>query len=177
MKRLLFVLSLVCIGPLLMAQAKDFRSPGYKGSLSLTDQMGVFAGVETSHGFMLNRSVYLGAGAGAFMFPNGSDYPAFAHAFLDYGAYVLDRKSTPFSGLKAGFMHAVGFGKKVGGFEHSYTFENGLFFEPSFGWNWMFKSGYGFTIAASADIIVPVGKNKGVSPNMVIPKVSFTFEF
>lgn len=111
------------------------------------------------------------------MFPNGSDYPAFAHAFLDYNTYVLDKKSTPVSGLKVGFMHAVGFGKKAGDFEHAYSFENGLSVEPSFGWNWMFRSGHGLSLAAGADIIVPFGLNKGTSPNMVIPKLSLTFEF
>ena len=177
MKKFFIVLVLACIGPLIMAQSKDFRSPGYKGNVSLTDQIGVFVGLETSHGIMLNRNIYLGAGAGAYIFPNGSDYPAFANAFLDYNAYILDRKSTPISGLKVGYIHALGFGKQFRGFDHAYSFENGVMLEPSLGWNWMFKSGHGFSLAASANITFPFGKNKGISQSIVIPKVAFTFEF
>ena len=159
------------------AQTKDFRSAGYKGSVSITDQMGVFVGLETSQGYMINRHMFLGVGAGAFMFPNGRDYPAFSEAFLDYNAYVLDKQSTPTAGLKIGMIHALGFGQKVGEFEHKYAFQNGVAFEPSFGWNWALNKRYGLSVNIGASIIVPFGENKGTSPSIVLPKLSLAFEF
>ena len=47
-----------------LAQTHDYRSKGYKGSVSITDQLGVWVGAETSHGFMFDRHNYLGVGVG-----------------------------------------------------------------------------------------------------------------
>ncbi|MBP5522147.1 MAG: hypothetical protein J6X82_06985 [Bacteroidales bacterium] len=159
------------------AQSKDYRAPGYKGSVSLTDQIGVFVGLETSHGIMFSHYHYLGVGAGAFVFPNGSDYPWFSEAFLDYQYYILSKRSTPFAGLQVGYIQAMGHGNKVNGFDHAYSFAQGVNFKPSIGWSWAFNSGIGFTLSAGANIILPFGSDKGTSPVVTIPKIAFALSF
>jgi hypothetical protein len=176
-KRFYSVLCCLLLCSVVFGQNKDFRGPGYKGSVSVTDQYGVFVGLETSHGVMLNRNHYLGVGAGAFVFPDGKGYPSFAEAFVDYTAYILDKKSTPVAGLKAGYTRALNFGSKVNGFENKYSFEQGASLQPMIGWNWGFNNGCGFTVAAGANVVLPLGQNKGTKPLYALPKISFTFEF
>ena len=53
-----------CIGA---SAQNDYRSKGYKGSVSITDHYGVWLGSETSHGYMFNRNIYLGAGIGGYI--------------------------------------------------------------------------------------------------------------
>ncbi|MCR5465036.1 MAG: hypothetical protein K6F06_10955 [Bacteroidales bacterium] len=93
----------------------DYRSRGYKGSVSITDHFGVWLGAETSHGYMFNHNVYLGAGIGGYIFPNGTENPYFGEAFLDFHSYLRNKNGTPVVGLKTGYMHGltVGLGGKV----------------------------------------------------------------
>ena len=85
--------------------ADDYRDKGYKGSVSITDQFGVFVGAETSHGYMFDRHNYLGVGVGGFVFPNSS-HPTFMNVFVDYHNFLSNKASTPLLGLKAGGSHS-----------------------------------------------------------------------
>ena len=100
--KLLLVAAMAFAGTTLSAQTKDFRTPGYKGSVSLIDQYGVWAGFETSHGVMLDRHNYLGAGASvSICLPEiGDNPPIFGQFFVDYQNYLFDRRSTPVLGIR-----------------------------------------------------------------------------
>lgn len=89
------------------AQVPTFRARGYKGNVSYTNQYFVWQGIETSHGYMFNFHHYLGGGVGAFLAPVDDVPPAFAYAFADYTAYFLNKKSTPFAGIKVGVCQAL----------------------------------------------------------------------
>lgn len=171
--RLLLVAAMALAGVTVSAQTKDFRTPGYKGNVSLIDQLGVWAGLETSHGMMLDRHNYLGAGASFSvclpMIEDGA--PTFGNFFLDYQNYLLDRKSTPVLGLKAGYMSSLNEKNSSG-----WHFTKAVFVEPNVGWNWGMKNnGCGFTTSLGAAVYKPVGTS---SKNLVVmPKLSLTFEF
>ena len=82
-------LSAVCAD----AKASDpvhYRTEGYRGSVSLTNQYLAWIGVDTSHGYMFDEHHYLGAGAGLFIVPGAT--PPFAHIFMEYKAYILKKK-------------------------------------------------------------------------------------
>ncbi len=150
----------------------DYRSRGYKGSVSITDHLGVWVGAETSHGYMFNRNVYLGAGIGGYIFPNGDDNPYFGEAFLDFHSYLRNKKGTPVVGLKTGFMHGFDFEKKYG-----MTLENGLFIEPNVGWSWGLRSGHGLTVGLGGKVIAPLGDKRTDQKALFMPKISVGFEF
>lgn len=171
LKKLTLIVVAASLCAAAMAQTPSFRSPGYKGSVSLTDAYGVWLGLETSQGYMFNSHHYLGAGVSGFMFPNGTSYPKFGSAFLDYQYYIKDAKNTPVLGFKTGVTHAFGYGK-TGGMK----FKNAFLMEPSVGWNWGLKNGKGFTTALAGQFFVPYGLDKS-SSFLAMPKISFTFEF
>ena len=150
----------------------DYRSQGYKGSVSITDHYGDWVGAETSHGYMFNRNIYLGAGVGGYIFPNGTQNPFFAEGFLDFHSYLRNRKGTPVVGVKTGFMHGFDYEKKDG-----MNLENGLFVEPNIGWSWGLRSGQGFTIGLGGKAIAPLGDSRTDKKVILMPKVSFGFEF
>lgn len=154
------------------AQTTDFRTPGYKGSISLIDQLGVWAGVETSQGIMLDRHNYLGAGMSVSLcLPElGDPTPIFGQFFVDYQNYLLDKKSTPVLGVKAGYMKALN-EKNTSG----WNFTQAAFIEPNVGWNWGIKNGCGFTTSLGADMFKPLGNSK--KDFVVMPELSLTFEF
>ena len=158
-----------CIGA---SAQNDYRSKGYKGSVSITDHYGVWLGAETSHGYMFNRNIYLGAGIGGYIFPNGTENPYFGEAFLDFHSYLRNKKGTPVVGLKTGFMHGFDFEKKDG-----MTLENGLFVEPNVGWSWGLRSGPGVTIGRGGTGIAPLGDKRTDKKALLMPKISFGFEF
>ncbi len=154
------------------AQTNNFRTPGYKGSVSLIDQYGVWAGVETSHGVMFDRHNYLGVGMSVSLFlPDlGNNPPIFGQFFVEYQNYLLDKKSTPVLGVKAGYLKALNEKKTTG-----WNFTQAAFIEPNVGWNWAMKNGCGFTTSLGAAMFKPIGDS---SKNFVVmPKLSLTFEF
>lgn len=170
---LLALASMITVGS--FAQSGDYRSKGYKGSVSFTDQMGVWLGLETSHGYMFNEHHYLGGGVGGFILPKDI-CPTFGGFFVDYHAYLLDRPSTPVLGVKAGFTHAFNYKKNDSGFK----FRNAVTFEPGAAWSWGLDSGYGLTLGLSAQMYVyshwrslDLVELKG----SIMPKLSVSFEF
>ena len=60
--KLVLVGALAVVSCFVSSAQNDYRSKGYKGSVSITDHYGVWLGAETSHGYMFNRNIYLGAG-------------------------------------------------------------------------------------------------------------------
>ncbi len=155
------------------AQTPEFRAKGYKGSVSIFDQLGVYVGVETSHGLMLDSHNYIGVGANLWMFPNGEKNPTFANAFLDYHNYLKDTKSTPVLGVKTGLMHSFKYDEDSG-----ITLKNGIFVEPNFGWSWALSGGKtGFTTTFSVPVLTPLGDNRMSHKVSFMPKISFTLEF
>lgn len=171
MKRIGTLLLLCCIG--LGMQAQGYRAPGYKGSVSLADMGYAFIGVETSHGYMLSENHYLGAGAGAYIFPDGKDYPKFGIAFIDYQAYLLDKKSTPFLGCKVGAFHVFKRTDRDGGA----FVEDAVMAEPGVGWTWGLNSGQGLSVSLGIPVLFPVGNNYGHKKVYTAPHILFTFEF
>lgn len=153
------------------AQIPSFREQGYKGSVSLTDHLGVFVGAETSHGFMLDNHNYLGLGVGGFVFPN-ADHPTFMNVFLDYQNYLMNKASTPTLGMKAGFAHAFNYEENVG-----IHFKNAILLEPNVGWSWGLKSGKGLSLGLGASLFLPVGEARTDKKVLPMPKISFAFEF
>ena len=155
------------------AQTHDYRGKGYKGSVSITDQFGVFVGVETSHGYMFDRHNYLGVGAGSFVFPNSS-HPTFLNVFVDYHNFLSNKASTPILGLKAGGSHSF---YNNGNGLTDVKFKNAVVIEPSTGWSWGLKSGNGLTLGLGAALYIPVGESMTDQKVLPMPKLSFGFEF
>lgn len=172
LSKLISVVAMALVCTTVCAQTKDFRSPGYKGSISLMDQYGVWAGLETSHGLMFDRHNYLGLGMNASICLPKLDEtpPVFSNFFVDYHNYLFDKNSTPVLGVKAGYMTALN-SKKTNG----WRFTQAVFVEPNIGWSWAMKNGCGFTTNLGAAFYKPVGHS---STNLVVmPKLSLTLEF
>ncbi|MBR0532079.1 MAG: hypothetical protein IJJ96_05670 [Bacteroidales bacterium] len=166
---LLIAAALAVVSFSAMAQTRDYRGKGYKGSVSITDQLGVFVGAETSHGYMFDRHNYLGVGAGGFVFPNSS-HPTFLNIFVDYHNFLLDKASTPILGLKAGGSHSFYNNGNI-------KFNNAVVIEPSTGWSWGLKSGNGLTLGLGAALYIPVSESMTDQKVLPMPKLSFGFEF
>ena len=145
------------------------RSAGYRGSVSLTDHVVVWVGLETSHGYMFNAHHYLGAGAGIFMVPS-TPFPTVAHFFVDYNAYILKRNSTPTAGVKAGYAMSIGEvgHKPLEGMGDLSAFE----LEPNIGWSWAFENELGLRLSIGATIMIARQWQTAV-----MPKLSVAFEF
>ena len=58
MKRLVLFLLLGLLGASAFAQESPLRDKGYKGSVSVSYAYPVYAGIETSHGYMFNLHHY-----------------------------------------------------------------------------------------------------------------------
>lgn len=171
MKRLTIILFLLCTAiSSAVAQTPRFRETGYKGSVSYTNQYIFWQGLETSHGYMFNEHHYLGVGAGIFLLPI-DNVPSFTNVFIDYHAYIKDKKSTPVVGIKLGFMHALTMASDD---SKGFLFRNGLQIEPGFLWSWGLKSGNGLVLGLHADTCIFKEDNLSVG---ILPKLSFGFEF
>ena len=146
-----------------------YRSTGYKGSVSLTDITLAWVGLETSHGYMFNEHHYLGAGAGAFTVP-AADTPFFAHAFVEYRAYILKKNSTPVAGIKAGWF---------GSTEQDASgnlFANAFELEPNVGWTWAFNEKLGMNLCIGATSCL-YSNAPGSLAVLFMPKLTIGLEF
>lgn len=178
---------LLSLGATADAQTKNFRNPGYKGSISLTDQFYVLLGVETSHGFMLDNQNYLGLGANLsgsmLLMGDGKDFwdgrPVILGTFVDYHRYMSKNPSSLVLGAKAGYIYlwlngahspgvdpAMYSGKDSGG---------ALFFEPNIGWSWTLRSGNGLTATLGAALYTE-SQSSGIE-FLAMPKLTIGFEF
>lgn len=163
-------LTAICFGA--VAQTKDYRDPGFKGSVAITDQLGVFVGGDVSLGYMFDRKNYLGAGVGAFVFPKGEDMPVYGNVFADYRHYFKDTRNSMFIGSKLGFSRAFSYATNGG-----VTYQNGILLEPNFGWSWALRSGHGLELGLGASLIAPVGEYRSDKKILPLPKISFGFNF
>ena len=121
---------------------------------------------------MFNRNIYLGAGIGGYIFPDGNENPYFGEAFLDFHSYLRDRKGTPVLGLKTGFMHGFNYESASG-----MKLKDGLFVEPNVGWSWGLRCGKGLTLGLGGKFIAPLGETRTDQKVLFMPKLSFGFEF
>lgn len=146
----------------------SFRARGYKGSVTISNMGIIWCGLDSSHGYMFNEHHYLGGGVGVMISPFGSPPAFFFHIYADYNAYWFDRKSTPAAGIRIGYVRSSKRGN-LSAFE----------LEPSIGWSWGTKSGYGLALCLGLDIItVPVNFTESSSlPFTALPKLNFAFEF
>ena len=175
MKRIFICITalILCLSNLLAQtrsgqRADSFRTSGYKWTLSYTNHYLVWQGLETSHGYMLNEHHYLGAGLGAFIAPVDG-VPVYGRAFIDYTSYILNKKSTPVAGIKAGFCHAIHYSDGC-------KFRNAAEVEPSVGWSWTLKSGKGLSLALGAPCYLT--STSGYSFVMLwMPKLSIGLAF
>ncbi len=164
-----FILITAC--SISFAQTPDFRNKGYKGSASIIDLLGVFLGAETSHGYMFDSHNYLGAGVSGF-FLLGDQNPFYLNFFADYQHYFGNKKSAPVLAFKAGYSRAVNYDTFF-----EVTYKNGVLLEPSFGWNWGFKSGKGLTFSLGCSSVIPVGESRTSRKILPLPKIALAFEF
>ena len=165
------VITLLTASTIAFAQVPDFRSKGYKGSVSLTDHYGVFVGAETSHGYMFDSKNYLGVGFGGFVLPNDA-HPVFLDFFVDYQHYFKNERSTPMVSIKSGFSHSINYADTPG-----VKYGNALLLEPNVGWSWGLKSGKGLTLALGSTLYFPVGASRTDRKVLPLPKLTFSFEF
>lgn len=167
---LLVMLSL--FGAVSHAQTISGRKPGYRGSIAVTDNLGVFVGAETSHGYLFDAHNYLGIGIGGFILPNGTGNPVFGNAFLDYRYYLKDKPGTLVLGVKSGYSHAFTYDKDSG-----VAFRNGILLEPTVGWCWGLKNGCGFSLGLGLTMIAPLGESRTDKKVLPLPKLAIGFEF
>lgn len=151
------------------AQDKDepvssYRTRGYRGNISFTDQSLIWLGFDTSHGYMFNQHHYLGAGIGMFLAPI-DDLPTFGHLFVDYHAYILKKKSTPMAGVRAGYCFSIC--DNAGN-----VFDKAFEVEPNVGWNWALSPRKGLNLSVGVSVFVYDRKNV-----VAMPKISLAFEF
>ena len=152
------------------AQTSNSRTQGYHGNITLTDHLGVFVGVETSHGYMLDNHNYIGLGVGGFILPNNS-HPTYMNTFFDYHNYLRD-KSTLVLGVKAGWSHAFNYLKDSG-----IKYKNGVLCEPNIGWSWCLQSGKGLYLGLGATLVFPFGDSRTDQKVLPLRKISFGLEY
>lgn len=122
MKKLLLLLVAVISFNMVSAQSTN---SGYKGTIEAGYSFGVGKVTEredkvnlsTSHGYVFNDKVFVGAGVGVYSLPNRSDY--FFPLFVDARVNVLDYSDImPFVGIKTGYSIYSGYFNKImdGGF-------------------------------------------------------------
>lgn len=144
-----------------------YRTPGYKGEVSLSSLGLYWNGVETSHGYMFNDRFYLGAGAGV-LFGAVWDFTVAARAFADAKVYWLPRESTLTTRVRAGYLRNF--------YGESDMFEGSL----ALGWSWGLKAGYGISFEAGMSVLVPPGITLAAVNQpcfSLAPVLSLTFEF
>ena len=169
MKRLTLIIAMLLTAAVALGQGEDvkfFRQAGYKGSVLYTNHYLVWQGVETSHGYMFNNHHYLGASAG-FMLAPIDNVPTFGMLFVDYSAYICNKKSTPVAGIKAGFCHALNYSTNC-------EFRNAAVIEPGIGWSWTLKSGNGLLLNIACPVFLT--RKMDVVSTYVMPKLSFGIE-
>ena len=171
MKKILIIaLGVLFMCTPLFSQETNYRSKGYKGSVSYTNTLLIWNGLDTSHGYMFNEHHYLGVGGGFYMVPDFTTNPAIVHAYLDYHAYWFDKRSTPLAGIKLGYARSI---------HPADSYLSAMEIEPNIGWSWGLKSGKGLTLTLGAKILtVPVNFTENSSlPMSVLPSLAFAFEF
>ena len=129
------LLAAVCIS-VSAQEVPSFRDPGYKGSVGIAT-VAIGPGIETSHGWMINETHYVGAGAAAcFIFPIT---PVFKE-FIEYQVYFKKSDSTPFAGCQIGAY-------QTWGIDEDGSYQSGIFIEPRGGWSWLIAGRFGLTLS------------------------------
>ena len=171
-KTVLLLLALLALAVSAGAQDTEtipaYRTRGYKGNVSLTSLGLYWEGIETSHGYMCNDRLYIGAGAGV-LFGTVWDFHLAARAFAEIQAYWLPKKSTLTTKARFGYLR------------HFYGEDNVLEGMLTLGWSWGLASGYGITLDAGVSVLgypgnfLVAGVNQGTFG--LGPVLSLAFEF
>ncbi len=143
---------------------KDFRDPGYKGNVSVTNMGLLTLGIETSHGYMFDRSNYLGLAAGAYSF--GGRCFDLGGLFLDYTHYMRDAQNSFRIGARLGAIFDFASLLAYGATTHALPLV-----EPNVGWNWVLRNGTGI----SATVGAVIARND--TQTEIAPKFTLSFEF
>lgn len=161
MKRILTIIILLACAVSMSAQDNNeipaYRNKGYAGSVSFNDQMLLFLGLDTSHGYMFNEHHYLGAGIGLYVTPMvvNNTVPMTGHVYAEYKAYWLKRRSTPTAGFKMGYAMPIS-DSPVDPDRPCQVFVSyfkAFELEPYIGWDWGLKSGKGISVALGANVL------------------------
>ena len=144
-----------------------YRARGYKGNVAVTSLGLYWNGVETSHGYMLNETVYLGGGAGLLIGAIYDPLPAL-RVFADAQFYWMPEKSTLTTRLRAGYLR-------------NFYGESDMFYaDLTLGGSWGIGTKYGISLDAGVSVIVPSGIQLASFNRPAIslaPVLSIAFEF
>ena len=144
-----------------------YRARGYKGNVAVTSLGLYWNGVETSHGYMLNETVYLGGGAGLLIGAIYDPLPAL-RVFADAQFYWMPKKSTLTTRLRAGYLR-------------NFYGESDMFYaDLTLGGSWGVGTRYGISLDAGVSVIVPSGIQLASFNRPAIslaPVLSIAFEF
>ena len=121
-------------------------------------------GIETSHGYMFDRSNYLGLAAGAYSF--GGRYFDLGGLFLDYTHYMRDAQNCFRIGTRLGALFDFASLLTYGATTHALPLV-----EPNIGWNWILRNGTGISVILGAAIA------QDDTQTDIAPKVTLSFEF
>ena len=144
-----------------------YRKPGYKGSLTFTDQSLFTCGVETSHGYMFNAHNYFGAGAGVFFLLLTDPVMDF---FLEYKGYFSKKNFSPTIGLQAGFINEELTRSDGNGVERVNT----LHFFPNVGLSWMLGKRIGIFLELGASFYIDPNNRRDED---ITPQLNVGIEF
>ena len=162
----------------MQAQKKDFRDPGFKGSVAISLQNGVMEsasawgpGIEVSLGNMFNRNHYLGASIEFLSYFKALPHLAQTKISVDYVAYLFSRNNTPVLGLN------LGSGILTPDFKGFQPYS--LFLHPAIGWSWMLPSGKGLMLNVGVTLSHPLfERDSGQTPWLqAFPRIAFAYEF
>lgn len=158
------------------AQTKEFRDPGYKGSIYVGgsfvpgDKVTFFPSVGISQGYMFGDQFYIGAGL-QYDFLKKAQTSAFA----DFQYFTSDSPNSVVLGLKAGATGAWSKDKRASDpadAKGKLHIEKAWFFAtPSVGYSWTLDNGCGLTTSLGAALNF---KNKDFN---LTPQLTVAFEF
>lgn len=172
--KIAIVLLVTCMLPVCMnartgEETPAYRQKGYAGNIALTNWCFVFAGFETSHGYMFNEHHYLGLGFETHISP-ALDFVGVIEPFVEYKSYFLKRGSTPTASLRTGYCTGFFYNeseKPILIVALPIAFE----LNPSLGWDWGLKKGKGLSLNVGMQVLIADAETA------LATKVSFGFCF
>ena len=160
------------------AQTREFRDPGYKGSvyvggnlLTGGEKVTFFPSIGTSQGYMFGDQFYLGAGL-QYDFLKKAQTSAFA----DIQYFTSDSPNSLVLGLKAGVTGAWSKDKLASAPADAkgklHVEKAWAFVTPSVGYSWTLDNGCGLTAAVGTAVNFKKGEKVNFAPQLTV-----AFEF
>ena len=166
-----YIITILCLIAGITYSTNSHAEVRYRGNVALTDQYGVYLGLETSHGILIDGHYAIGAGIGGYMFPK-KDILAFVNPFLTFDYYFKAMNSTPVVGIKVGSTHSLGYNNNT-----DYKFKNAASIGPEIGYIWKLKSGNGISCRLGCPVFFWKENENSDQTAVVMPKISIGFEF